>query len=582
MKRVMGFTRTRFWVLGTCVIVAIGCQGVLGIEDWTPRSERQTCVAPEDCPDGERCAGGVCVAGEPDASTEGTGGIAGTGGGGGAISAGNGGIGGQPAAGECVPDQVQCFFNAVQRCGASGHWEGPVPCVGQACVDGTCTGVCEPGRTCVENSVFECTAAGVWVTSECENQACSQGSCIGECAAGKARCFGSGVQLCDAAGQWGSPMLCDSATPFCSDGACTELQPSCDGLGPECGHEGMDDCCAALEVPEGMFPMGRGTEDCYDYPTGCTDGCPSDLGCSIDETPEHDVSVSGFLLDKYEVTVGRFRRFVDAYDNWRAAGHPIEGEGAGVEGTGWGWWGSAAVDRADLISTLKCQWPTETWTDEPGPNETLAINCVSWGVAFSFCIWDGGRLPTEAEWEYAAAGGSENRLFPWGSVDPWTLVSDAGGPCLFANISNCLGTVSSVGSAYAGQGRWGHMDLAGNVYEWVFDVNGGGRWYADPAASGMDVVNLDQDGGRGQRGSDFDGVLGDMRAAARGPGSQGVADYNGIRCARRRTGRGDRGWSPGAECRGEPGSCSLPARRAAPRARASRCKPRGGGYVWAA
>ena len=53
------------------------------------------------------------------------------------------------------------------------------------------------------------------------------------------------------------------------------------------------------------------------------------------------------------------------------------------------------------------------WTASPGAHEDLAINCVNWYQAYAFCIWDVGFLPSEAEWNYAAAGGSEQRAFPW-------------------------------------------------------------------------------------------------------------------------------------------------------------------------
>ena len=47
-----------------------------------------------------------------------------------------------------------------------------------------------------------------------------------------------------------------------------------------------------------------------------------------------------------------------------------------------------------------------------------AINCVNWFEAYAFCIWDGGFLPTEAEWNYAASGGSEQRYYPWSASFP--------------------------------------------------------------------------------------------------------------------------------------------------------------------
>ena len=66
-----------------------------------------------------------------------------------------------------------------------------------------------------------------------------------------------------------------------------------------------------------------------------------------------------------------------------------------------------------------------TWTPSPvsgsASQENLPINCVDWAEAYAFCIWDGGFLPSEAEWEYAAAGGSLQLDYPWGSAGPGTL-----------------------------------------------------------------------------------------------------------------------------------------------------------------
>ncbi len=105
-----------------------------------------------------------------------------------------------------------------------------------------------------------------------------------------------------------------------------------------------------------------------------------------------------------------------------------------------------------------------TWTSSPSGNENLPINCVSWFEGLAFCIWDGGFLPSETEWEYAAAGGSEQRTYPWGTTAP---------DCAHANFvldgASCSGTSTHsnpVGSLPVGDGVWEHSDLAGNVREW--------------------------------------------------------------------------------------------------------------------
>lgn len=87
--------------------------------------------------------------------------------------------------------------------------------------------------------------------------------------------------------------------------------------------------------------------------------------------------------------------------------------------------------------------------------------CIDWYTAFAFCAWDGGRLATEAEWTYAAAGGNEQRAYPWGSAVPDNTYA----------IFN--GSLQDVGKAPKGNGKWGQADLAGNVWEWVLDFRYG-------------------------------------------------------------------------------------------------------------
>jgi len=99
------------------------------------------------------------------------------------------------------------------------------------------------------------------------------------------------------------------------------------------------------------------------------------------------------------------------------------------------------------------------------------MNCIDWYVSLAFCIWDGGRLPTEAEWNYAAAAGSEQRQYPWGATVPTADASLAVYNCYFNSTGICSGVsqIAPVGSVTAGNGKWGQSDLAGNVYEWTLD-----------------------------------------------------------------------------------------------------------------
>jgi formylglycine-generating enzyme required for sulfatase activity len=162
-------------------------------------------------------------------------------------------------------------------------------------------------------------------------------------------------------------------------------------------------------VPAGEFTMG------------------SDKG-DEDEFPAHHVQLNAFYIDKFEVTNGRFAKFVEA----------IQSEPP---------WGFEDKDTP------------VTHADRP-------VRWVNWMDAMGYCLWAGKRLPTEAEWEKAARG-TDGRIYPWGS-DPPTPVH-----AVYGLKEGSAETTSVIGDRDKGQSPYGAHDLAGNLYEWVMD------WYAE-------------------------------------------------------------------------------------------------------
>lgn len=273
-------------------------------------------------------------------------------------------------------------------------------------------------------------------------------------------------------------------------------RPSCTGpSGAQCQGES---CCTSLAVPTQSFTLGGQVE-----------------------MPTAEATVSGFSLDKYEVTVGRFRAFLRGYDAWRSAGNPAAGAGAHplIPGSGWSSEWSLFQTAAELESEAGIQCSSLSQTYTVGRAE-LPINCVSWLEAFAFCIWDGGRLPTETEWEAAATGGDRWYPFPWGTdaPDATRAAYDCTGDGSVAQ--DCAITdVLDVGSKPAGAGRWGHQDLAGNVWEWVLD-----SYRAYPPVA-RDYANLTAaDTYRTIRGSGWASEAADLRSPLR---------YNSLPTARR-------------------------------------------------
>jgi formylglycine-generating enzyme required for sulfatase activity len=279
---------------------------------------------------------------------------------------------------------------------------------------------------------------------------------------------------------------------------------------------GNASCCESPIVPGGTFDRS------YDV---ASDGRYPDM--------THPATVSAFRLDKYEVTVGRFRAFVDAGMGTQTS-PPAAGAGAHekIAGSGWdeSWNASLATNTAALVTAVKCDSTYQTWTDTPAANEHRPMNCITWYEAMAFCAWDGGYLATEAEWNYAATGGDQQRAYPWSSpASSLTLDgSYASYNCVGDGTTSCAVTdLVAVGTKPLGDGRWGQSDLAGNVWEWTLD------WYATYASACTDCANLTPASNRVIRGGSFGDNAPVLRAGNRDnvPPARRSADF-GVRCAR--------------------------------------------------
>jgi formylglycine-generating enzyme required for sulfatase activity len=219
-----------------------------------------------------------------------------------------------------------------------------------------------------------------------------------------------------------------AAAPTCTGGSSDagDVAPSCAAIGPgrtNCGACN-ESCCTSLEVTGGTYYRT------YDPLTGQGEMIAATLAPDGGPGNEADpATVSRFRLDKYLVTVGRFRQFVKAWNRGNGytppAGsgkhvHLNNGNGLNANGGGYepGWVSADNVNIAPTNAHLGNGYGT--WTASPGSRENLPINFANWWEAYAFCIWDGGFLPSDAESEDAAAGGNQQREYPWSSTDPGT------------------------------------------------------------------------------------------------------------------------------------------------------------------
>jgi formylglycine-generating enzyme required for sulfatase activity len=210
-------------------------------------------------------------------------------------------------------------------------------------------------------------------------------------------------------------------------------------------------------VPAGSFEMG------------CA---PADPGCSASEKPRHHVTLTrGFWLGRTLATAAAYMRFASQ------TGRRLP------QGT---------------------EYRDERWKARPAQS-------LSWRDAGAFCSWSGGRLPTEAEWEYAARGGREGLIHPWGNGGPWDQAGDA--PLTSPN-------------------GFGLYQMAGTAGQWCSDRYDEGYYSVSPSTDPVGASDGDQRSLRGgSSGARHNAWL--LRTSRRDRGSPGIAYADaGVRCAR--------------------------------------------------
>jgi eukaryotic-like serine/threonine-protein kinase len=178
------------------------------------------------------------------------------------------------------------------------------------------------------------------------------------------------------------------------------------------------------------------------------------------EKPAHNVKLSPYCIDIYEVTTDAYLK---CSDNGKCKRASKVNEWDGIK--------SHDHDVFDPLCNVR----------DPSGREKHPINCVEWDMASTFCAAEGGRLPSEAEWEFAARS-ADGRRYPWGDDDPtgdrlnacgsecvaWGKKNHVEVKAMYASDDGFANT-APVGSFPAGKSRFGLQDVVGNVWEWVAD-----------------------------------------------------------------------------------------------------------------
>lgn len=222
-------------------------------------------------------------------------------------------------------------------------------------------------------------------------------------------------------------------------------------------------------VPVGEFIMGSSPRD-----------------GNADETPQRKIFLDAFYIDKYQTTVGRYAKYLQAT-------------------------GAAAPAYWNLAN--------------PAADGELPVIGVDWDQAQAYCKWAGKRLPTEAEWEKAARG-TDGRKHPWGNQAPTPQFANYGRGGSFAYSKS----LEKVGSYESGKSPYGAYDMIGNVWQWVAD------WYDKNYYQNMPDKNPkgpEKGESKVIRGGSWARVPLVVRAAGRNPAAPSSQTTSiGFRCAK--------------------------------------------------
>ena len=333
--------------------------------------------------------------------------------------------------------------------------------------DEVCDGEDLGGETCQTQGFYEGTLACLSNCMGFDKSGCS-GYCGDWRVNGDEVCDGNDLrgETCQTQGFYGGTLACLSdcsdfdksgCIGYCGDGEINgeEICDTDDFGGLTCESYGFNSgnllCLANCTTIS--------TSDCFTDPLLVTwisvPGGTFDMGSDghSSEQPVHSVTVPSFEMTKSHVTVEQYEMCV-----------------------------ADGACSAPATSSDRCNWDNPGYEDHP-------VNCISWHRLRNFCEWIGGRLPTEAEWEYAARSGGQDIIYPWGNdiaTCEYAVMKEDG-------LDGC-GTERTwpVCSKVAGNTDHGLCDMVGNAWHWVEDdwhadyngaPNDGSAWIDEPRGS---------------------------------------------------------------------------------------------------